>query len=254
MLLFLLSGWASGQGLDGVWRSRGYGIVYRIQGPALQEFQITEQTCVRGLTGRRVGDRVFAAKGQGKLSLRIDGDAAFLHLEEAVSDIQFDREARIPAVCDVPTADTPMGNFEVFTRTWAEHYISFEPRHVDWDKVVAEARAKIGVGTTPGQLFDALEGMIAPLRDGHTFIGAPKLRRGTKAYWRRGSDRLMLGWPAGQFAGPGRQALFQLTDRGYLQRQARKFCRGQLQFGHVDDATGYLRILGFGGYARHDDL
>lgn len=38
----------------------------------------------------------------------------------------------------------------------------------------------------------------------------------------------MLGWPAGQFAGPGRQALF---------------CRGQLQFGHVDDATGYLRIL-----------
>lgn len=49
-----------------------------------------------------------------------------------------------------------MGNFEVFTRTWAEHYISFEPRHVDWDKVVAEARAKIGVGTTPGQLFEGI--------------------------------------------------------------------------------------------------
>jgi C-terminal processing protease CtpA/Prc len=32
------------------------------------------------------------------------------------------------------------------------------------------------------------------------------------------------------------------------------FCRRHLQYGHIDDTTGYLRILSFGGYSRHDDL
>ncbi len=31
-------------------------------------------------------------------------------------------------------------------------------------------------------------------------------------------------------------------------------CRRHLQYGRIDERTGYLRILSFGGYARHNDL
>ncbi|MBV9038657.1 MAG: S41 family peptidase, partial [Acidobacteriaceae bacterium] len=34
----------------------------------------------------------------------------------------------------------------------------------------------------------------------------------------------------------------------------RMFCRKHFQYAHIDNTTGYLRILGFGDYSRHNDL
>jgi C-terminal processing protease CtpA/Prc len=45
-----------------------------------------------------------------------------------------------------------------------------------------------------------------------------------------------------------------MTNRAWLQAAPRMFCRKHIQYGHIDDATGYLRILSFGGYSKHDDL
>jgi C-terminal processing protease CtpA/Prc len=41
-----------------------------------------------------------------------------------------------------------------------------------------------------------------------------------------------------------------VTERVYLDRSLRKFCNDQLQYGHVDDRTGYLRIVSFAGYSN----
>jgi C-terminal processing protease CtpA/Prc len=55
------------------------------------------------------------------------------------------------------------------------------------------------------------------------------------------------------FADHERWDLFAMINRSYLQGPPRMFCNKHLQCGHIDDATGYLRILSFGGYARRDD-
>lgn len=251
-------GWAAPQSLDGVWRSQGYGYVFDINGSVLKAFEITKTTCVEGFTAQRRSATVagqeatFKSKDAGIFFVRTGGtnDHKLLHQEDSVPDIRIDRIARIPAVCDHPVENTPIGNFEVFTRTWAENYISFDLRQTDWDKVVAEYRPKISSQTTPVQLFETFEAMIKPLGDLHTYIGARGLKRSTAPFWRLGTDRIIKG--RSNFATIGRQALFAVTNRAYLHGAPRLFCHDHLQYGHINSTTGYLRILSFGGYSRHN--
>ncbi len=229
------------QSLDGVWRSRGYGYVFDIHGPALKSFEVTETTCVPGFTANR---DTTSAPGREATFKSADGEIFFVrtsasndhklqHNEGSASDIRIDRLPRIPAVCDHPPANTPLDNFEVFTRTWAEHYISFDLKHTDWSKVVADNRPDISSQTTPAQLFDVFEGMIKPFGDTHTFIEARALKR----YFR--GMRPGTGLPQSEFLA--------VTERVYLKGPLRKFCEGKIQFGHIDNTTGYLRILAFAG-------
>ncbi len=64
--------------------------------------------------------------------------------------MRIDRVRTRPSVCDHPTENTPMANFEVFSRTWAENYISFDLKKADWDAVVRANRPKITPATTAG--------------------------------------------------------------------------------------------------------
>jgi len=259
ILLLIVGGIAvQAQSLDGVWRSQGYGYVFEIQGPTLRAFEVTTTTCVAGFAAKRslvpVPDREATFRSRdGTYFVKAGGthDHKLLNIG-SLSDIRIDRVAEIPAVCDPPAANTPIGNFEVFSRTFAEEYISFDLKGIDWDKVVADNRSKVTPRTTPSQLFDIFVGMIKPLADIHTGIEAPKLNREFDAPFRPGTDRLIKAG-VDRFANEGRRALFAVTDRAYLQGPLKKFCRGHIQFGHINSNTGYLRILSFGGYVRHGD-
>jgi hypothetical protein len=252
--------------LDGVWRSQGYGYVFEIRGPVFKAFELTKTTCVLGFTAQlqhaaAAGrEATFKSKDEGVFFVKTGGtnDHKLLHEEEAVADIHIDRVENLPTICDHPTANTPQNNFEVFTRTFAEQYISFEQRHVDWDSVFAEYLPKVNSSTTPQQLFDIFEAMIRPLGDLHTFIAAPALKKSTKEFWRPGTDRIINGGVE-DFADRGRWRLFSIIDRTYLQTAPRHsaprmFCKRHLQYGHLDEATGYLRILSFSGYSKRNDL
>lgn len=232
-----------------------------IKGSLVSEFEITSTTCVEGFTAQLQAaalgkwDASFKSKEEGSFFIRgaEGGNHAVLHLQDSVPDIHIDRITGIPAVCNQTTENTPIGNFEVFTQTWAENYISFELRHADWNKIVAEYRPKVSSQTTPAQLFDIFESMIKPLGDIHTYVAAPSLRRSTPMFWRSGTSNLVKGRP-GDFAERGRWKLFAITNRAYLQDSPKMFCNRHLQYGHISDSVGYIRILSFGGYSRHDDL
>ena len=47
-------------------------------------------------------------------------DRRLLHMNGAASDIVILRRQGAPSSCSRPPADTPVVNFDVFTRTWAE--------------------------------------------------------------------------------------------------------------------------------------
>ncbi len=245
---------------DGLWQTQGYGYVFVINGPSLTAFETTATTCVQGLTARRDPDAVgeleavFKSKEEGKLSFRLSarGDHGSLHPEDSVPDISIEHIPKMPAVCAQPTQNTPAGNFEVFARTWAENYISFDRRHVSWHSTVAKYRENVSAKTTPSQLFDILEAMIKPLGDIHTYIAAPAIKRSTTNSWRLGTNRIIKNG-GDEFAKRDRWTLFAITNRDYLKEHPRMFCRRHLQFGHISESVGYLRFLSFGGYSRHND-
>lgn len=254
-------GSAAAQSADGVWRSEGYGYVLEIHGPSLKAFEVTAQTCVAGFTATRDNNSVpgrevtFRTEDGEVFFIKTGGsnDHKLLHNDGSASDVRIDRAPRRPAACDQGTPNTPTGDFEVFARTWAENYISFDLKHADWDKVVAENRKIVSAETTPAKLFDIFEGMIQPFGDAHTFLGASELKREFHGF-RPGTYRVVneMAGNGGmrEFRKNGMPKLFEVIERAYLHGPLRSFCNGQISYGHIDDSTGYLRITSFSGYAK----
>jgi hypothetical protein len=242
--------------LDGAWKSEGYGNVYEIRGNTLKAFEVTTQTCVLGFSATRIPprnpgqDEIFRAKGRGPIVVSAGKGADDKVLDHSV---QIDRLPQLPPVCTAPTENTPLGNFEVFADTFAEHYIAFDLRHFDWDKIVAANRQKVTPHTTPRELFEILDSMIRPLGDLHTGIEAPQLKRESKESFRAGTDRIIKNG-IDAFATKGRRTLFAVTDTVWLHGSIKNLCNGQVQYGRSSSGTGYMRILSFGGYSklRHD--
>ena len=241
-------------GLDGTWKTDGYGFVLVATGDSLRAYEVTETTCVPSFTGvRRVEtpagtEAVYEADGQ-VLAVTAGADSSQKHLKSdgAASYMVVRRLAARPTVCDQPTPNTPEGNFEVFAATWSEHYILFDQKGVDWQGVVAAARAKVTPTTTPEQLFDIMQGMIASFEDAHTFINADTIKRRFLVL-RKGTDRVAKSGMA-DFRTKDLPGILAVTDRK-LTGALRKWCNDQVQYGHVDDSTGYLRILSESGYTK----
>src|SRR5215467_3030288 len=247
---------AQRQSLDGVWRSEGYGMVFDVHGPTLKSFEVTASTCLLGDPAQREDTSIAGREATFKTP---DGEVFFvrsggradhrlLHNVGSASDVRIDRIARLPATCEHPAANTPQGNFEVFTRTWAENYILFDQQKADWDATVAANRAKITDKTTPAELFGVLAEMIGPLHNLHSYIDAPDLKRDFHTY-RVGTDRIIKG-DRHEFRTKTMPALLAITDRAYLQTPLRKWCNDQVQYAHVNETTGYLRILSFSGFSK----
>lgn len=248
---------ASPRSIEGYWRSEGWGLIYKVSGAYAQTFEITSKTCTLGVKAVRVTDSAaehvakFRARGGDVFYIDSGSDDDHKRLEHrgAIINIMLERIAALPDVCRPPTENTPLGNFNVFAQTFAEQYISFDLRHVDWDSVVARQRNAITPLTTPTQLFETLKAMIEPLTDIHTGIEAPKIKRNFDPPLRSGTDRVM-GGDIDWFARVGRRKLQAITDRGYFRDPLFSFCHGQWQYGLTKNGVGYLRILQFGGYSR----
>lgn len=243
--------------LDGVWISEGWGFVYSVRGADCQTFEVTSTTCVAAGTAKRLPrnlagmEATFKAHDRNVFSIGAGGDADHKRVVTpgGLTGIDIHRIAALPKSCAPTTPNTPPGNFDVFTETFAEHYISFDLRHIDWKRTVAERRQRVTARTTPEELFEILSSLIKPLTDIHTGITASKLRREFNAPLRSGSDRVVHG-TIEQFAKQGRRQLAAIIDRRYLRGPVVRLCRGEWQFGMTDDGIGYLRIFGFGDYGR----
>jgi Peptidase family S41 len=259
LLLMMGSLSASPQSIDGVWRSEGWASVYEIHGPELRTFEITTTTCVLGVSAKRIvnmrsGDTVSFRSQKGDLlyvAPGIDDQHKSLRRPGGLISITLTRLSALPLVCMPPTANTSLGNFDVFAQTFSENYIAFDLRHIDWPRTVGEQRSKVTADTRPTQLFDVMKAMIEPFRDIHTGIEAPSIKRTFDAHLRPGTDRVVRG-NIDRFAKAGRRELAGITDGTYIHGRLVSYCRGQWQYGLTENGVGYLRILQLGDYSRRN--
>jgi hypothetical protein len=249
--LSVLSAFSANSGLDGIWQSEGYGNVFRIQGSYIESFQFTTTTCVKGSAARLFGASRFARNSEGDRFTIRDGDFAnskLLHYSGSVGEIRLDRISALPTVCIQLTPNTPSANFEVFARNFAEHYISLDLKHVNWDALMEDARGSITPATSPTTLFEVMKGLIAPFGDAHTAIDARAIHREFEGF-RPGDYLLTEGRAEEDFTKHKMPIIWGVTDR-LLSAKPRKFANSQIAYGHVGKNIGYLRILAMGGYAK----
>ena len=250
-------------GLTGVWQSDGYGFVFVASGDMLQAYEVTQTTCVPSWKMSRRAETAAGAEavytgvgwvfGDQVLLVKAapDSNEKRFHRDGTASDMVIHRIAARPATCDQPTPNTPEGNFEVFAQTWAEHYILFDEKGANWPAVVAKARAKVTPATKPEELFEIFQEMIAPFEDGHTMIVAEPIKRRYHGL-RKGTDRLAKHG-IHDFMTKDLPPVLAVTD-SKLQGPLRKWCNDQLQYAHLDDSTGYLRILSEADYTKKEDF
>jgi len=245
--LFVISQpWLRAQSLEGSWSSEGYGLYFDISGDTLKAFEVTAISCLPSFTAHRSttgtnGDVVFKVVDRPTnfiLRSGKDRDRRLLHQNGAASDIVIRRQRGAPAACSTPPPDTPLTNFDVFTRTWAEQYGFFDIRKVDWPAVVAERRPNITDKTKPTELFQILKEMIEPFEDAHTSISANDIKLGFSG------SRRTANW----MERADRPRAFEIVEQKYVRAALRSWCNGQVQYGRLDGGVAYLRIKSFSGY------
>lgn len=231
--------------LRGFWRSEGYGFQFEFTEDELRLSEVTSISCLPGGTARLAGRKPTA------VSYRLTGDPVVfdvlaggsqdrvrIHPDGAASEIVARRLPQRLSVCERATPDTPTSNFDVFATTWAENYPFFNLTHTDWAKVVKRERAAITDRTTPAELFDVLQRMIAPLADAHSYLSARKqLGRHYEGFQNKPGS-----------LDPPQFDQAEALVRKYIIGSLRPFCGGQLEYGMLASDVAYLRINGFDGY------
>jgi len=247
-LLALGQAAASAQPLEGAWTSIGYGMYFDIAGATITGYEITKVSCLKAFTATRKdesetpNESTYVITEQPVTFFIRPGNALEVrrvHFDGSASDIVIRRLESPPAACSSPLVDTPLNNFDVFARTWAEQYGFFDLKHADWQSIVLNQRSRITATTTPAELFDTLTSMIAPFNDAHSSIRAEKIEKSWNG-WRRNANWLE---PA------ARPRAFEVVDREYVRGPLRSWLNGQMQFGYLADSVAYLRIKEFSGYA-----
>lgn len=235
---------ACGAPPDGLWQSDGYGYFIEIKGADLKAYELTSISCVPSFTVQRksdsAGEIVFASDED---LIRIfpgkTPDEARLHSDGAASDIILHRIEARPKTCEHPPEDTPPSNYAIFWQTFAEHYAFFDLRHVNWQEVDKRFRPQVTSATQPKELFQILQQMIEPLQDAHTSVFA----RGIKGFHGMRPDPLHLTpdeWVK----------VNDMIDSKYMQGKMQVYCNGHVQFGKLNDLTGYLRVNAFNSYSK----
>jgi carboxyl-terminal processing protease len=153
--------------VDGIWRSRGYGWLWRITGDRIEPFDIGEGFCIPASSAAEDTGRAYRSA-----ELADEGRTLRLRLQDPDYVYTFDRQSALPAAC-LHTAPATAGSvFDAAVRMFDEHYAFFEVRGIDWPVTVAAARSALRPDMDDADLIAVLETLIAPFEDSHVYVEA----------------------------------------------------------------------------------
>jgi hypothetical protein len=237
--------------LDGWWVSEGYGTVLEIKDGKVQAYQVTAVSSVPDWKAKQLekvsdgAEAVFArSPGADKIFVRpgTSPDHKFFGFKWAASSMGFRRVPERPAVCEKPTENTPLSNFDVFWTTFQEQYPFFAIHGVNWAEVKDKYRSRITDKTTSKELFDVFKAMVQPLGDAHVSIRGA----GTAFHATRPSSNVADT--------KTERRVKEIVETNYLHGKLRSWCNGQISWGLLPDSIGYLRITAFAGYSSRPDF
>ncbi len=229
---------------DGIWRTAGYGYVFKLQGEKLAIFDEIGKACLQN----GILEGASARDWTGNAAVAADGMHAILHA--GISRIGVSRLMAIPENCGSKQEDhAPLANFDVLWETFSEHYAFFRVRNVDWNALRAEFRPQAAAARSPEQLFAVLSAMLSRLKDAHVSLTAGenefKIERSPEhsapgpdgvAPTRKGMQRALKDYISG-------------SDTPLL-KPAQPLGRNRIWFGELKGKIGYVAIFAMGGFAE----
>jgi len=226
--------------IQGVWRSRGYGYVVRMESRGPELFHVAGEFCYPDPRGERDPDGIFEYYRQ------IGSGAVAFSSEPGDSRYVFDRVPRLPSACTDRTPWTQSRIAALVAAIFTDLYPSFAEFGIDWKARVAaleSQRAKIMDDTS---LFDALRTLLAGIEDAHVELHGSAEGRSVELV---PGDGPTLMHVAAKF-GPEqqwRQAYRREILDTILQGKGHDVANGHVIWGRVRD-VGYINLLTLFGY------
>ena len=156
--------------LEGVWLLEGYNKILDVSKNGFALYDETKISCVETLRG-----------SLGDLAKRFDrferqaSDRASMYRVGGITRYLLSRQSDLPSTChpaDSGLLNDPVKNFEVFWHTFAENYVFFELRKVDWKQVYTAFRPRVTSETSQAELFQIFVEILNQLGDMHVSLDA----------------------------------------------------------------------------------
>ncbi|MEU0692153.1 S41 family peptidase [Streptomyces uncialis] len=223
---------------DGIWRMDGYGTVLSIRNGALQEYQTTAVSCLKGDSAQRTGPGTYTTPDGAVLTVHIRGDRGSMRADSSVGDRNLRRITELPDACTRPAPQGPLAAFDVFWQSFEENYPFFSAKGIDWRALRDQYRPQVHAKTTKDELYAVFSEMVGPLHDAHVAVQDGDrvfalVRPGTELPSRELDTKVKKSIVA-----------HGLKDA----RNLRDFANGRITYADLPGGQGYLRISGFGGY------
>jgi C-terminal processing protease CtpA/Prc len=254
---------ARAQSLDGFWQSDGYGLLVEIRSAKLSTSQLTSISCLPWWTAKRSegsGNKSEVVFNRGDALIHLtpgsSEDTLLMRESVSVSSMSLRRVIARPTSCSDKLPNTPQNNYAVFWQTFAEQFALFPLYHTDWAAVDRKYRSQVTASTTPEELFGIFREMILPFHNAHTNINAASINHQYVGY--RPASEIGLRLQASSslsikeildLFNQEAQRSKEIIESKYSNGKLRSYCNDMIQFGMLKDSIGYLRILGFAGYA-----
>jgi carboxyl-terminal processing protease len=235
-------------GLEGTWRSRGYGWILAFDGDDVRWLDASRAAVVES---RNCQLGAFLDEHD---RLVLDGDILSFYETCGITRYDFDRAAsvRSPIARPDPGAD-PVDVFESFWHTFAEQYAFFGLRGTDWSAVYQDLRRRVSGATTPTELADVLREAIRPLADCHVSIDAGEVEL-SSATGCRGTS--LERWWQRENAAPDTKGFRAAMERWIMDdlglREAHIGGNGRLISGRLGGDIAYLAPIRMRRYAPGD--
>lgn len=240
--------------IRGVWQSRGYGRLLRIDENGVTQFEIGAACYRQTASGEAlsamdsVGYRFYRLLPKQRPGQR----SAIFQLLRGDTNVVFDRIEVLPKRCTESPPTTPQAVADAFLDAFERHYAFFDRRPPGHAVRAARVRAAIRPDMSEAQLWDALASYMEGLSDSHTkLIGVVAGER------RRVQDGQGTALPMMRVTEGGETAwLIGLIERAMqnLGDSAHQAGNDRILWGILEGRVGYLQVFQMGGFTERGDF
>jgi len=239
--------------LEGVWKSRGYGWILKLDSEGYALFDVTPGACIEFERGSSAefedGFEVLDFDQENRLGLRIRHD---------ITRYDFERLAALPAkplFLNESRRIKPLENLDFFCDVFERDYAFFDLRGVVWKEACAVARSNITSDSSPDALFTELHALIEPLGDNHVILSdGHRLAISDGIAEIKALIQAELGLCNASIGDPANIArISPFINKEFLGSAGSSAGNGVVNWGMISPSVAYLNILKLFGLADTDD-
>ena len=226
--------------IQGIWRSRGYGYVVKMEPAGPELYHIAGEFCYRDPRGETDPDGIFEyyrQVGPGTVAFSSEpGDSRYV----------FDRVPSLPPACSDRTPWTQSRIAALVAATFTDLYPSFAEFGIDWKARVAALESQRTKITDDSSLFEALRTLLSGIEDAHVEMHGSADGQPVELVPGDGPTLIQV---AAKF-GPEqqwRQAYRREILETILQSKGHQVANDRVIWGRVGD-VGYINLLTMDGY------